>query len=486
MNTIGADEYFSQWNDSEGIATKMLPILNELRLERGVLVHVYGRSIANVSSLDILKAHRHSRLALGREFTVQESYPVLQAVGRLNLGPCRIDLGKLTVKCQARPNRQRSIDAFVRDALAEANVGVQPVLAAPQDVVLYGFGRIGRLLARILVEKTGRGDKIRLRGAVVRPGGPDDLKKRSALLRLDSVHGPFSGTIVLDEAQNAVVANGNLIRILYADGPDAIDYTRYGIRDAILVDNSGRWRDRDGLNRHLKAPGIRRVLLTAPGKGDIPNIVYGINEGSIAPDEPIVSAASCTTNAIVPVLKVLLERFGIVTGHVETVHSYTNDQNLLDNYHKAERRGRSAPLNMVITTTGAASAVVKVLPELKGKLTGNSIRVPTPNVSLAMLNLSTERKVGRDELNDFLRRCALHSRYQKQIGYTKYPLVSTDLGHSIYTGVVDSQATLAHDEHVVIYVWYDNEFGYSHQVKRLVRKICGDTTPEYIGSPLSD
>ena len=482
MNTIGADEYFSQWNDSEGIATKMLPILNELRLERGVLVHVYGRSIANVSSLDILKAHRHSRLALGREFTVQESYPVLQAVGRLNLGPCRIDLGKLTVKCQARPNLQRSIDAFVRDALAEANVGVQPVLAAPQDVVLYGFGRIGRLLARILVEKTGRGDKIRLRGAVVRPGGPDDLKKRSALLRLDSVHGPFSGTILLDEAQNAVVANGNLIRILYADGPDAIDYTRYGIQDAILVDNSGRWRDREGLSRHLKAPGIRRVLLTAPGKGDIPNIVYGINEGTIAPDEPIVSAASCTTNAIVPVLKVLLERFGIVTGHVETVHAYTNDQNLIDNFHRAARRGRAAALNMVITETGAAKAVVRVIPELAGKLTGNAIRVPTPDVSLAILKLTLEKATSKEELNEFLRDIAINGVLRDQINYTDSPdIVSSDLIGSRHSSVVDGVATIVNPSdgrHVVLYVWYDNEFGYACQVVRILQKMAGITLIE--------
>jgi len=482
MNTIGADEYFSQWNDSEGIATKMLPILNELRLERGVLVHVYGRSIANVSSLDILKAHRHSRLALGREFTVQESYPVLQAVGRLNLGPCRIDLGKLTAKCQARPNLQRSIDAFVRDALAEANIGVQPVLAAPQDVVLYGFGRIGRLLARILVEKTGRGDKIRLRGAVVRPGGPDDLKKRSALLRLDSVHGPFSGTILLDEAQNAVVANGNLIRILYADGPDAIDYTRYGIQDAILVDNSGRWRDREGLSRHLKAPGIRRVLLTAPGKGDIPNIVYGINEGSIAPDEPIVSAASCTTNAIVPVLKVLLERFGLVTGHVETVHAYTNDQNLIDNFHRAARRGRAAALNMVITETGAAKAVVRVIPELAGKLTGNAIRVPTPDVSLAILKLTLEKATSKEELNEFLRDIAINGVLRDQINYTDSPdIVSSDLIGSRHSSVVDGVATIVNPSdgrHIVLYVWYDNEFGYACQVVRILQKMAGITLIE--------
>jgi glyceraldehyde 3-phosphate dehydrogenase len=482
VNIVGSDDYFSQWTDSEAIATRMLPILNELRLDRGVLVHVYGRSIANVSSLDILKAHRHSRLALGRELTVQESYPVLQAVGRLNLGPCRLDLGKLTARCQTRANPQRSIDAFVREVLAEANVGVQPVLAAPQDIVLYGFGRIGRLLGRILVEKTGRGDKIRLRAAVVRPGGADDLKKRSALLRLDSVHGPFSGTIVLDEEQNAIVANGNLIRILYAEGPDSIDYTRYGIRDAIVVDNSGRWRDREGLGRHFKAPGVRQVLLSAPGKGDIPNIVYGINEGSLSPDEPIVSAASCTTNAIVPVLKLLLDRFGIATGHVETVHAYTNDQNLIDNYHKAARRGRAAALNMVLTETGAARAVVRVLPELAGKLTGNAIRVPTPDVSLAILKLTLETATGREELNEFLRDIAINGALRDQIGYSDSPdVVSSDLIGSRHAGVVDGVATIVNPtdgRQIVLYVWYDNEFGYACQVMRILQKMAGITLTE--------
>ena len=156
----------------------------------------------------------------------------------------------------------------------------------------------------------------------------------------------------------------------------------------IVLDNTGVWRDRAGMSRHLEGKGVSKVILTAPGKGDIPYIVYGVNHSAVVEDERLLSAASCTTNAIVPVLKAMNDRFGIEHGHVETIHSYTNDQNLTDNFHKKERRGRSAPLNMVITETGAASAVAKALPELKGRITGNAIRVPTPNVSLAILILT--------------------------------------------------------------------------------------------------
>jgi glyceraldehyde 3-phosphate dehydrogenase len=483
MDLSKSETYFDRWNESEHVATKMLPTLNELRLERGVLVHVYGRSIAKVSSVDILKVHRHARLTLGRELTVQDTYPVLEAVGRMNLGPCRIDLGKLTVKWQKRRDLDRpSIDAFVHQELSAAETGVTPVLEKPQDVVLYGFGRIGRLLARILVDKTGRGDKIRLRAAVVRPGAPDDLKKRAALLRLDSVHGPFPGTTMVDEEENAIVANGNMIRILYSEGPESIDYTHYGIHDAIVVDNSGKWRDRAGLGRHLKAPGVKSVLLTAPGKGDVPNIVHGINHQSLAPDEQLVSAASCTTNAIVPVLKVVNDRFGIVSGHMETVHAYTNDQNLIDNYHTAARRGRSAPLNMVITETGAASAVAKVLPELSGKLTGNAIRVPTPDVSLAILKLQLAKATSKEEINDYLRWISIDSPLQEQIDFTTSPdIVSSDIIGSRHAGVVDGEATIvngADGRNAVLYVWYDNEFGYACQVMRVIQEMAGIHLPE--------
>jgi len=482
MDPSKGDRYFRLWNDSETITVKMLSILNDLRVERGVLVHVYGRSIAKVSSVEILKVHRHSRLILARELTVQDTYPVLQAVGKLDLGPCRIDLGKLTVKYQAHAAEHPSLDAFVRQELKPVATGMHTVLGKPQDVVLYGFGRIGRLLARILVDKTGRGDKIRVRATVVRKGAEGDLKKRAALFRMDSVHGPFAGTTQVDEPDNAIVANGTLIRVLYSDNPEQMDYTAYGIEDAIVIDNTGKWRDRASLERHLAAKGVKSVLLTAPGKGDIPNVVYGINHQGLDPAERIVSAASCTTNAVAPVVKVIQDRFGIVSGHLETVHAYTNDQNLIDNFHKKARRGRSAPLNMVITETGAASAVAKVLPAMAGKLTGNAIRVPTPDVSLAILQLRLEKSTSRGELNDFLRSVAVNSPLQNQVDFTTSPdIVSSDIIGSRHAGVVDGEATIVNGtdgRNVVLYVWYDNEFGYACQVMRLLQRMAGIHLPE--------
>jgi glyceraldehyde 3-phosphate dehydrogenase len=216
------------------------------------------------------------------------------------------------------------------------------------------------------------------------------------------------------------------------------------------------------------------VLLTAPAGDDIPNIVYGVNDDQITDDRQIISAASCTTNAIVPILKSVSDEFGINCGHVETVHAYTNDQNLIDNYHKGDRRGRSAPLNMVLTSTGAAKAVVKVIPELKGKLTGNAIRVPTPNVSMAILNLQLGRETLVQELNEFLRQKALHSSLQQQIGYTvSSEAVSTDFVGSRQACVMDSRATIVEGNSCVLYCWYDNEFGYSCQVVRCLEKFAG-------------
>ena len=320
--------------------------------------------------------------------------------------------------------------------------------------------------------------KLRLRAAVVRKGSADDLLKRASLLRRDSIHGQFSGIITVDEEENAIIANGNMIRIIYADAPENVDYSAYGINNAILIDNNGKWRDREGLGRHLQAKGISKVILTAPGKGDIPNVVAGVNNELIVENETIFSAASCTTNAIVPVLKAIHDRFTIQHGHVETCHSYTNDQNLIDNYHKGSRRGRSAPLNMVITETGAAKAVAKVIPDLAGKLTGNAIRVPTPNVSLAILNLGLGQETTVKELNSFLRDTALNSPLQNQIDYVVSPeVVSSDFVGSRHAGVVDSLATIVQGNRCVLYVWYDNEFGYSCQVVRMVQKMAGIELP---------
>jgi glyceraldehyde 3-phosphate dehydrogenase len=471
------ETYFKDWKSREELAEAMVPIIGRLYRNHGVVTTVYGRSLVNQSTIDILKAHRFARQILENELWVRDSFPVLEAMSRLDLAPARIDIGKLTVRYQAQA-AGTSVEDFVRQELSGINTGKGSMLTEPRDVVLYGFGRIGRLLARILIEQTGGGDKLRLRAAVVRKGAEDDLIKRASLLRRDSVHGHFQGTITIDEKENAIIANGNMIRIIYADAPENVDYTRYGIRNAILVDNTGKWRDREGLGRHLKAKGIDKVVLTAPGKGDIPNIVFGVNNELITDEERLLSAASCTTNAIVPALKAVSDRFGIVNGHVETCHSYTNDQNLIDNYHNKSRRGRGAPLNMVITETGAAKAVAKALPELAGKLTGNAIRVPTPNVSLAILNLTLEKKTTVKELNNYLRDVSLDSALQNQIDFTNSPeAVSSDFVGSRYAGVVDSLATIVEGNRCVLYVWYDNEFGYSCQVVRMLDRIAGLELP---------
>jgi glyceraldehyde 3-phosphate dehydrogenase len=472
--------FFDAWTQAEAAATKMLAYLNELRIQRGVLIHVYGRSIAKVSSVDVIKVHRYAKLITGEDLTVDETFPVLEALCRLDLSPCRIDLGKLTYKF--KKSGASSVDAFVAKELESVCTGLHPVLKKPQDLVLFGFGRIGRLVARILVDKVGKGDKIRPSGIVVRRSTDDDLEKRAALLRYDSIHGKFPGTIEMDAAENAIIANGNLMRLIDSANPEEIDYTKYGIEDAILVDNTGKFTDRAGLSRHLKAKGISKVLLSAPGKGDVPNIVYGINHQTLDPDEKIVSAASCTTNAIAPILKVVNDKWGIVNGHIESIHSYTNDQNLIDNFHKKPRRGRAAALNMVITSTGAAGAVSKVLPELKGKMTGNAIRVPTPNVSMAILKLSLEKATSKEEINAFFRAISLNSPLQNQIDYiSSHELASSDIIGSRHAGVVDGEATLVNEadpRNIVLYVWYDNEFGYTCQLMRVVQQMAGINLPE--------
>jgi len=477
MNSSKQDVHLKEWQLQEELAERMLPMIGHLYRDNNVVTSVYGRSLVHNTAIDLLKAHRFARQILDGELSVMETFPLLEAISTLNLAPARIDLGKLTNLYQTK-GAGRSVAEFVQQELATFLTGRGSVLTEPQDIVLYGFGRIGRLLARILIEKAGSGEKLRLRAAVVRKGGADDLVKRASLLRRDSIHGPFDGIITVDEEENAIIANGNMIRIIYSDAPESVNYEQYGIHNAILIDNTGKWRDRDGLGRHLKSPGISKVILTAPGKGDIPNVVAGVNNELITKTEQIFSAASCTTNAIVPFMKAINDRFGIVHGHMETCHSYTNDQNLIDNYHKASRRGRSAPLNMVITETGAAKAVAKVIPDLNGKLTGNAIRVPTPNVSLAILNLELAQQISVEEINGFLRGISLNSPLQNQIDYTNSPeVVSSDFVGSRHAGIVDSLATIAEGNRCVLYVWYDNEFGYSCQVVRMVQKMAGVELP---------
>jgi len=470
------DDYFEDWKAREALAEAMIPLVGKLSRENSVKTYIYGRSLVNQSVLDIMQDHRYVRQVEENELSEKETYPVIKALASLDLGTAHIDVGRIAVGYEQEGKEAGlSVKKYVKQQVADLIGNADKPIAKPRDVVLYGFGRIGRLMARLLVEKADGGDTLRLRAVVVRKGkAPNDLEKRATLLQRDSVHGPFLGTIRVDEEHNSIVANGNEIKVIYADAPDEIDYTEYGIHDAIIIDNTGMWRDPEGLARHLKSKGVSKVLLTAPGKGDMKNIVYGINSDQINSDDKLISAASCTTNAIAPPLKALDDEFGIVTGHVETVHAYTNDQNLIDNYHKADRRGRSAALNMVITETGAAIAVGKVLPQLKGKLTGNSIRVPTPNVSVAILNLTLKRETTVEEINEYMRKIALHSPLRRQIDYSISPeVVSTDFVGSRHACVFDAKATIVSGDHVTLYFWYDNEFGYSCQVFRVLEQMAG-------------
>ena len=474
------DDFFKDWKEREALAEGMIPLIGKLYRQSNINTYMYGNSMVNQSVTDLMKEHRFVRQVESNELSEFDTYPMLEGISKLKLGPAHIDVGKLVVKYQKSNGNGSSLSDFLAAELDEIIGSDVKPLPEPQDVVLYGFGRIGRLIARILVDKAGGGDVLRLRAIVIRKGKLNhDLEKRAALLRRDSVHGPFKGTVRVLEDKNILVVNGNPIKIIYANSPEEIDYNDYGITNALIVDNTGVWKDTEGLSGHLR-PGASKVLLTAPAGDDIPNIVYGVNHDQITPDRKIISAASCTTNAIVPVLKCLLDEFGISGGHVETVHAYTNDQNLIDNYHKGGRRGRSAALNMVLTSTGAAKAVAKVIPELKGKLTGNAIRVPTPNVSMAILNLQLGRDTTVEELNEFLRQKALHSDLQQQIGYTiSTEAVSTDFVGSRQACVLDAQATIVEGRSCVLYCWYDNEFGYSCQVHRLLEQMAGIDYPVY-------
>ena len=478
------DDYFADWKQREALVQEMIPVIGKLFSQRNVGVFIYGRPLHNRSVTFIMKTHRYVRQVERNEMSEFESHPVLMALAKLDLWHAQIDLGKLTVRFmehqEAEGDKALDVDAFVRQEAGYLDGMKSEPIGKSQDVVLYGFGRIGRLMARLLVERTSTGEVMRLRAIVVRPGGEGDLQKRANLFTADSVHGAFQGTLRVDAENNCLIANGNVIQVIYAKSPEEVDYTKYGISDALVIDNTGMWRDEEGLSLHLKSKGAAKVLLTAPGKGDLKNIVFGINDHEMSLDDKIVTAASCTTNAIAPVLKVINDEYGIVNGHIETVHAYTNDQNLIDNYHKGSRRGRSAVLNMVLTETGAAKAVVKAVPELAGKLTGNAVRVPIPNVSMAIMTLTLEKETSKDEVNEFLRKIALHSKLQNQISYTQSEdAVSSDFVGTREAGIVDSNATIVNGKHCVLYLWYDNEFGYCCQVGRMVYKMAGVTYQLY-------
>jgi glyceraldehyde 3-phosphate dehydrogenase len=477
MTLLLEEKYQASWQERQTFAENMQPLIGQLFRNKGIEISIYGKPLVNASAIDIIKAHKTVKLHEEKKLRLRESTPFIKALSEMDLAPANVDVGKLAYRyLHLGSAKGLSIEQFLAQELV--TIGKAQDVEHKKDVVLYGFGRIGRLLARLLIERAGPSSLLNLRAIVIRPGDEDDLEKRASLLRRDSVHGAFNGSISTDKEHNVIKANGAFIKVIYAKSPAEIDYIAYGINNALVVDNTGIWTDEEGLGQHLQSKGVEKVLLTAPAKGSIKNIVYGVNEDMILSEDKIVSAASCTTNAITPILKALNDKFGIRNGHIESVHSYTNDQNLIDNYHKSPRRGRSAPLNMVISTTGAAKAVAKALPELAGLLTGNAIRVPTPNVSMAIINLNLKCATDKAELNDYMRQISLNSKLQYQIDYTaSTEIVSTDLVGSRHAGVLDSQATIVDGDRAVIYVWYDNEVGYSCQVVRVMHEMSDIHVP---------
>ncbi|MBK9271886.1 MAG: glyceraldehyde-3-phosphate dehydrogenase [Saprospiraceae bacterium] len=466
----------SQWREKEKNALELSKLIGELLFDRSIELLLFRRELQDKRPSEVIDIHKYAANYGTDPVYIEDTLAITKAIHALsNLQPSRIDIGKLASQWVAE-GRKTEVNQYISERLAKG-LSTEIANEGQRDVVLYGFGRIGRLVARRMISTTGKGEQLLLKAIVLRPGMKDraeELKKRMSLFETDSIHGSFHGTIEIFPEESVVEINGNRIHMIFAQDPSEINYEDYGIQKAILIDNTGMWDTREKLSAHLR-PGIDKVILTAPGK-DIPNIVVGVNHKDLPLDqENIFCAASCTTNAIVPVIKIIDDYFKITKGHIETVHAYTSDQNLLDNFHRKPRRGRGAPINMVITSTGAASAVAKVLPHLKGILTGNAVRVPVPNVSLAILNLSLEKSTTLEEILSALRKETLVGDLVEQLQYsTSTEYVSSNAVGTTVASVIDAPSTLLSTDGktVTIYAWYDNEFGYTCQVVRLAKHVA--------------
>lgn len=466
----------TEWRNKEMQALDLLQKAGELRFDRSVELVLFRKDIYDTRPSELLNLHQNAANYGETEVTIEDTVAITnELVAMEDLRQARLDIGSLALEWKNNKEKYSSLGEFIGARLKTAQ-GAQSENIIPRDVILYGFGRIGRLVARRLVSQTGRGEQLRLKAIVIRPQMKDrkqDAEKRAALLRTDSVHGEFAGSVRVSDDGSELIINGNRVLLIYASYPSEIDYSALGINNALVIDNTGVFRTKEDLEQHLR-PGVDHVILTAPGK-KIPNIVYGVNHESIDfNNDKVLCGASCTTNAIVPPIKVLDDAFGIEKGHVETIHSYTSDQNLLDNFHKKPRRGRAAAINMVITSTGAAEAITAVLPYLDGKITGNAVRVPTPNVSLAIINVSFGRPTTVDEVNNLLKQASLSGPLAEQIGFSNDPEYVSTNGVGMTTAcVIDGPSTIVSNDGktVTVYAWYDNEFGYTCQVVRVAKHV---------------
>ncbi|MEX1190779.1 MAG: glyceraldehyde-3-phosphate dehydrogenase [Brumimicrobium sp.] len=472
--SIGYEEQLDAHVKRERAAVKLASKTGQLLYDQGVELVLFRNHLVNLTVSEIMNLHEYAVNVVNKPIDVYTTSALAESLLKLDLAPSKLDIGKLAYEYLDEKDQFESQKDFLKNKLSDF-IGKDRFKMEPRDVILYGFGRIGRLAARELIKQAGKGQQLRLRAIVTRDTSEKTITKRAALFVNDSVHGAFDGIMDVDLENKALNINGQTVQMIEAKNPEDIDYTAYGINNALVIDNTGVYTDKEALGRHKKAKGVSKVILTAPGKG-IPNIVYGINQGELDIEkDKIYSAASCTTNAISPILKVINDSFGIEKGHIETVHAYTNDQNLLDNMHNKPRRGRSAAINMVITSTGAGKAVTKVIPDLSDKLTANAVRVPTPNGSLAILSLSLDRKTTIEEVNEKIRYAALNGNLINQIHYSiDEELVSSDIIGNTCCSVFDSPATIVSPDgkNVVLYTWYDNEFGYTKQVIRLAKYVA--------------
>lgn len=457
--------------DRNRATVELINLISDLWYDNNIELLLFRNQLLNKNVSEILNLVEYAKEFVQKPISIFDMVEIAKKIKELDLPSSKIDLAKLAYLHHLVDSND--LGEFVDEKLKSAkNIND----FKPKDVVLYGFGRIGRLLARELMSRIGMGKQMRLRAIVVRGEiNAKVLEKRAAMLRNDSVHGEFAGSVKVDLESKSLRINGTTVYVISANNPEDVDYTKYGIQEALVIDNTGAFRDKEQLGRHLKANGVSKVLLTAPGV-EVPNIVYGVNHLEYDPNNvDIFSAASCTTNAITPVLKVVNDTFGIKSGHLETIHAYTNDQNLVDNMHKKYRRGRAAALNMVITETGAGQAVAKALPKLEGKLTSSAIRVPVPNGSLAILNLNLASSTTKEDLNAIMKKYALEGDLVEQIRYSlSNELVSSDIIGTAEPSIYDSDATIVSSKgkNAILYIWYDNEYGYSHQVMRLAKYIA--------------
>ncbi len=458
--------------EKEKAAVSLINYTGRLLYEKGVELVLFRRHLIDTKITKVLRLHHYAKNFVKKPINIFETNEIVKNLYQMDLCPSKIDIGKLTFQWIEEKNNHKNQLDFLNKKLKflvkSSNSNLKP-----KDVILFGFGRIGRLCTRELIKQAGKGQQLRIRAVVVRSVDSKSLRKRASLLLQDSVHGRFSGSLEIDEKRKSIIVNGQHINFL--SSTEKIDFSKLGIKDALLIDSTGIYKDKTKLKLHLNKY-IKKVILTAPGNS-IPNIVYGVNHKDFNPQkEHVFSAASCTTNAIAPILYVVNKSNKIIKGHIETIHAYTNDQNLLDNMHSKNRRGRSAAINMVITSTGAGKAISKIMPNLNGKLTANAIRVPTPNGSLAVMNLDLKEKTSLEEINEILRKSSLSGELVNQIKYSiNEELVSNDIIGTTGCSIFDSNATIVskNGTNIVLYVWYDNEFGYTKQVIRLAKYISG-------------